>query len=93
MHRVWTKMIETNVQIQDLPPSAKLVFKVLEINSGLTQKEIVDKTRLSERTVREALSRLQERNIIEKKIYIPDGRQNLYEISVSSPPQTAEATE
>lgn len=68
--------------ISDLPPSAKLVLKVLEYNGGLTQKEIVEKSRLSQRTVRDALDRLQENDLVEKDIYIPDARQNLYQLSL-----------
>lgn len=68
--------------LADLPPSAKLVFKVLEYNGGLTQKGIVEKSRLSQRTVRDALERLQEIEAIEKSIYVPDARQNLYRLSV-----------
>jgi len=67
--------------LRDLPPSAKLVLKVLEYNGGLTQKRIVEKSRLSQRTVRDALSRLQEAGVVEKEIYIPDARQNLYRLS------------
>ncbi|MFB6079026.1 MAG: MarR family transcriptional regulator [Halarchaeum sp.] len=70
--------------VQDLPPSAKLVLKVLEYNGGLTQKEIVEKSRLSQRTVRDALERLQEHDIVQKDIYIPDARQNLYQLDVET---------
>jgi transcription initiation factor IIE alpha subunit len=68
--------------LSDLPPSAKLVFKVLEYNGGLTQKGIVEKSRLSQRTVRDALERLQDIEAIEKGIYVPDARQNLYRLAV-----------
>lgn len=68
--------------LAELPPSAKLVFKVLEYNGGLTQKDIVDKSRLSQRTVRDALDRLQEIEAVEKTIYVPDARQNLYRLTV-----------
>lgn len=79
-------------QIRDLPPSAKLVLKVLEYNGGLTQKEIVNKSRLSQRTVRDALERLQDRSIVEKNIYVPDARQNLYTLTVPGEgEETAEA--
>ncbi|MBP1955495.1 DNA-binding Lrp family transcriptional regulator [Halarchaeum rubridurum] len=70
--------------VQDLPPSAKLVLKVLEYNGGLTQKEIVEKSRLSQRTVRDALERLQESGVVQKDIYIPDARQNLYQLDVET---------
>lgn len=86
-------MNETDSQIRDLPPSAKLVFKVLEYDPGLTQKQIVKRTRLSQRTVRDALGRLQDRSIVEKNIYLPDARQNLYEIAAAGSTETAEATE
>lgn len=68
-------------RLSELPPSAKLVLKVLEYNDGLTQKELVEKSRLSQRTVRDALNRLREQDLVEKNLYLPDARQNLYEIS------------
>ncbi len=66
--------------IEDAPPSAKLVYKVLEYNGALTQKEIVERSMLSQRTVRDALTRLRELEIVSERVYIPDARQNLYEI-------------
>jgi predicted transcriptional regulator len=67
--------------IEDLPPSAKLVYKVLEYNGPLTQKGIVEESMLSARTVRYALERLDEVGAIEEDVYFADARQNLYEIS------------
>ncbi len=64
--------------IEDLPPSAKLVFKVLEYNGSLTQKQIVGESMLSARTVRYALERLERIDIVEEDIYFADARQNLY---------------
>jgi len=66
--------------IADLPPSAKLVYKVLEYNGPLTQKGIVQESMLSARTVRYALERLDEIGVIEEDVYFADARQNLYEI-------------
>jgi len=74
-------MTPTEDRISELPPSAKLVFKVLEYNGGLTQKGIVEKSRLSQRTVRDALDRLVAADVVEKDIYIPDARQNLYRLA------------
>ncbi|MFW5920048.1 MAG: MarR family transcriptional regulator [archaeon] len=86
-------MTQAEDSVRDLPPSGKLVLKVLEYNGGLTQKEIVEKSRLSQRTVRDALDRLQEQNIVEKNIYVPDARQNLYTLTVESDaPVEAEAS-
>ena len=76
--------------IEDLPPSAKLVFKVLEYNGPMTQKGIVEESMLSARTVRYALERLEEIDIVEEDVYFADARQNLYEI-VPEEAETADA--
>lgn len=70
--------------ITDLPPSAKLVYKVLEYNGSMTQKQIVQRSMLSQRTVRDALARLREIDTVSEEVYIPDARQNLYELTVSA---------
>jgi predicted transcriptional regulator len=67
--------------LSELPPSAKLVYKVLEYNGPLTQKGIVEESMLSARTVRYALERLDEIGIVEEDVYFADARQNLYELS------------
>lgn len=74
--------------LDDLPPSAKLVFKVLEYNGALTQKGIVEESMLSARTVRYALERLEGIGIVDEDVYFADARQNLYQLN---PPQAAEA--
>lgn len=66
--------------LPDLPPSAKLVFKVLEYNGPLTQKAIVEESMLSARTVRYALERLEGIDVVSEDVYFADARQNLYEI-------------
>ena len=67
-------------QLSDLPPSAKLVYKVLEYNGPMTQKDIVEESMLSARTVRYALERLEDIDIVTEDVYFADARQNLYEI-------------
>ncbi len=71
--------------ISDLPPSAKLVFKVLEYDGPLTQKQIVEESMLSARTVRYALERLNEIGIVSEDIYFADARQSLYRIIEPEP--------
>jgi DNA-binding Lrp family transcriptional regulator len=66
--------------LEDLPPSAKLVFKVLEYDGPLTQKQIVEESMLSARTVRYALERLEEIDAVDEDVYFADARQSLYEI-------------
>ncbi|CQH59227.1 NP_1176A family transcription regulator [Halobacterium hubeiense] len=65
--------------LTDLPPSAKLVFKVLEYDSPLTQAELRERTRLSKRTTRHGLSLLKDAGLIEERVYIPDARKRIYE--------------
>jgi predicted transcriptional regulator len=67
-------------ELEDLPPSAKLVFKVLEYTGPLTQKGIVEESMLSARTVRYALERLESINIVDEDVYFADARQNLYQL-------------
>lgn len=68
-------------QIKELPPSAKLVYKVLEYGGRLTQKEIIEETYLPSRTVRYALNRLKDEDIIEERFNFKDARQTLYDLS------------
>ncbi|WP_136688293.1 ArsR family transcriptional regulator [Halorhabdus amylolytica] len=76
-------MAETEEEegIEDLPPSAKLVYKVLEYKGPLTQKGIVEESMLSARTVRYALERLEEVDVVSEDVYFADARQNLYELT------------
>ena len=62
----------------DLPPSAKLVYKVLEHDAPLTQGILCERTRLSKRTTRHALSLLTEASLVEEMVYPPDARKRQY---------------
>jgi len=72
----------TAQEFDDLPPSAKLVYKVLEYDGPMTQKELVQESMLSARTVRYALDRLSERDVVTEEIYFADARQSLYQLAV-----------
>jgi transcription initiation factor IIE alpha subunit len=67
-----------------LPPSAKLVYKVLESSGLITQKEIIKKTYLPPRTVRYALNRLRDENILQERFYFRDARQSLYGLNLNT---------
>jgi transcription initiation factor IIE alpha subunit len=67
-----------------LPPSAKLIIKVLESGNLLTQKEIINKTYLPARTVRYALSRLRNENILQERFCFQDARQSLYGLNAQA---------
>ncbi len=68
--------------VRDLPPSAKLVAKVLDYNDTLTQSEIAEETLLPARTVRYALSRLEEEDVVDSRFSFADARKRLYTLSV-----------
>lgn len=67
--------------LQEMPPSAKLVAKVLEYNDGLTQKQLAEKTLLPDRTVRYALTRLEDENLVESRFSFSDARKRVYTLT------------
>ena len=87
--------MENHPCLDDLPPSAKLVYKVLEYDGPLTQKGIVEESMLSARTVRYALERLEGCGLVDKSVYFADARQSLYDLDTeaeeSAPEQSADA--
>jgi DNA-binding transcriptional regulator LsrR (DeoR family) len=75
--------------VRELPPSAKLVYKTLEYEGGLTQSQLATETMLPPRTVRDALSRLEDADIVEERIFIPDARKSTYALAEALPASTA----
>lgn len=68
--------------VRDLPPSAKLVAKVLDYNDTLTQSELAEETLLPPRTVRYALSRLEEEGVVDSRFSFTDARKRLYSLGI-----------
>ncbi len=64
--------------VRELPPSAKLVAKILEHNELLSQGEIAKETLLPPRTVRYALTRLDDAGVIEVQFCFSDARKRYY---------------
>lgn len=62
-------------------PSVKLVYKVLEYEGPLTQKQLGEETRLPARTIRHALNNLTDLGIVTEEVYFPDARQRLYRLT------------
>jgi hypothetical protein len=62
----------------ELPPSAKLVYRVLEEDAPMTQKQVRNEALLPARTTRDALMKLKDENLIEERLYLPDARKRLY---------------
>jgi predicted transcriptional regulator len=65
-------------ELYHLPPSAKLVVEALEPGRPLTQKDLMNRTSLSSRTVRWALAWLNGKNLLIKRSYFR--RQVLYSL-------------
>ncbi len=67
--------------IQTLPPSAKLVYKVLEYEGAMTQDQIATESRLCSRTVRYALRKLERTDAVTSRVSLEDARQSVYRLS------------
>ena len=67
--------------VNPLPPSAKLVYKVLEYEGAMTQREIATESRLCARTVRYALSKLEDQETITSRVCLDDARQSVYQLT------------
>jgi len=68
--------------VAELPPSAKLVAKVLEYNDRLTQSQLAEETMLPPRTVRYAISRLEDVDAVDARFSFTDARKRVYSLSI-----------
>lgn len=69
--------------VAELPPSAKLVAKVLEYEDTLSQTELAEETLLPPRTVRYAVSELEDVGAVESRFSFTDARKRLYTLTIS----------
>lgn len=67
--------------LREQPPSAKLVAKVLETESELTQDLIVEETLLPRRTVSYALNRLEDAGLATSRRDLGDPRKQQYALA------------
>lgn len=74
---------EYRERLRELPPSAKLVAKVLEIDAPLSQGQLAEETLLPDRTVRYALNRLEDTDIIDSRYSFRDARKRVYFLRVA----------
>lgn len=72
-----------------LPPSSQAVLRVLGKDGAMTHKELVEKTRCSPRTVRYALRKLRENNLLVQKMNLHDMRQIIYQFRSAAPEVSA----
>ena len=89
-------MSETQQQtfdFKELATSELLVIKILEVtDEEPTQKEIIKRSRLVERTARHALEKLREKNIVNSRPALVDARQNRYSLTEEAKSQLNQDT-
>jgi DNA-binding MarR family transcriptional regulator len=69
---------EFRERLRELPPSAKLVAKVLETDAPLSQGQLAEESLLPDRTVRYALNRLEESELVGSRYSFKDARKQVY---------------
>jgi len=72
---------EFRERLRDLPPSAKLIAKVLETDAPLSQGRLAEESLLPDRTVRYALNRLEESDLVGSRYSFHDARKQVYYLS------------
>jgi len=68
-------------ELLSMPPSSKLLLKILEYEGSMTQKDLASKTLLPDRTVRLAMKHLMDKGYVKRKVSMQDARQKIYEIT------------
>ncbi|QGN06307.1 transcriptional regulator [Halorhabdus sp. CBA1104] len=69
---------EFRERLRELPPSAKLIAKVLETDQPLSQGELAEESLLPDRTVRYALNRLEDAELVSARYSFRDARKQVY---------------
>jgi DNA-binding GntR family transcriptional regulator len=72
---------EFRERLRELPPSAKLVAKVLETDAPLSQGQLAEESLLPDRTVRYALNRLEESELVSSRYSFKDARKQVYSLN------------
>lgn len=80
-------------RLSSLPPSAKLVYYVLEKHDRLDQSALAEETRLSARTVRFAIDKLNGANLVEEGVCPTDARRSVYKAVSESESESETSTE
>ena len=65
-------------RLRELPPSAKLIAKVLETDAPLSQGQLAEESLLPDRTVRYALNRLEDEGLVGSRYSFRDARKQVY---------------
>ena len=65
-------------RLRDLPPSAKLVAKILEDGDARSQGQLAEASLLPDRTVRYAINRLEDADLLGSRYSFRDARKQVY---------------
>ena len=65
-------------RLREVPPSAKLVAKVLGVSDPLSQGQLAEESLLPDRTVRYALNRLEDAGLVDARYSFRDARKQVY---------------
>lgn len=76
------KKVKLAEDMLGMPPSAKLVLKILEYEGAMNQKELIARTMLPARTVRLALNHLIKKGYVRRKASLRDARERIYELRI-----------
>jgi len=74
-----------------LSPSSKTVLRLISMEGAMTHKDIVNKSNCKSRTVRYALKKLKEHELIVSKANLQDMRQIIYQNSNAQRQETRTA--
>jgi DNA-binding MarR family transcriptional regulator len=69
---------EFRERLRELPPSAKLVAQILDGEAPLSQGQLAERSLLPDRTVRYALNRLEEADLVGSRHSFRDARKQVY---------------
>lgn len=83
----------TRELLSPLPPSAKLVYYVLDEEGRFDQTGLAEETRLSTRTVRFAVEKLTEVGLVKEGLCPRDARRSVYAIVPESERETTSKPE
>jgi predicted transcriptional regulator len=73
-------MTPSDMIVTTLPKSSKKVLEILGSGCEMTQKDLVKRTNMNPRTVRYAVKKLKERDVLIEKLKMNDLRQIIYQI-------------
>jgi DNA-binding MarR family transcriptional regulator len=68
-------------RLRELPPSAKLVAKVLQVEGTMSLEEVAEESMLPDRTARYALNRLTDADVVAVRHDPYDARRRLYSLA------------